>query len=358
MGIAVRIAQRIGIHDELSNSKRSALDGELRRRLWWSLVIFDNRMCEMSNSLRSTLLLPIWDCKPPTNVNDFDLRAETKTLPKESDAPSQAIFTVVRTQIADYWRHSDFYLNFNLPVLKSVAKTTPSLEVFEEQLESLYLSKCNPEDPLYFMTIWTARGLLAKNHFWEHISRFPKPSIQQTDADRDKSVSYALRYIECDTQLLSSPLAKRFEWYTKTYSFFPAYIHIIQDLRKRPMQPQAARAWDIMSADWAVRHRYDGKVDNNPFFRMFSRIVMLAWEAREASLAQQNLPPEMLPGLVAEVYRKITPQPTPPAIGGGMQAGFQAGPMDMNIDDFLMSMMPMPMQMEFAGQPGPYDGIS
>jgi hypothetical protein len=41
-------------------------------------------------------------------------------------------------------------------------------------------------------------------------------------------------------------------------------------------------------------------------------------------------------------------------VGGELQAG----PMDMNIniDDFLMNLMPMPI--DFAGQGGPYDAVS
>jgi hypothetical protein len=353
LGVALRIAQRMGIHDESTYSRYSTLDAELRRRLWWSLIVFDNRMCEMSNSLKSTMLLPTWDCKPTNNFNDFDLRVETKSLPRESDGPSQAIFSVVRTRIADFLRHSKFYLDFNIPALKSLARNT-AFDAFEEHIER-YLQKCNPEDPLHFMTIWTARGLMAKNRLWEILAKYPRPSAHQTDAEKDRAVSQALRYIECDTQILSSPLCRRFEWYTKMYSFFPAYIHVIQDLRKRPMQSQAQRAWEVMSVDWAARHRGGVDLVGNPFFVMFSRIVMLAWEAREAAVAQRHLPPETLPGLVAEVYRKITPQPTPVEVVGGE---LQAGPMDMNIniDDFLMNLMPMPI--DFAGQGGPYDAVS
>ena len=163
LGLAVRIAQRMGLHDESTYGRCSVLEAELRRRLWWSLVIFDNRMCEMSNCLKATLLLPTWDCRVPSNVNDFDLRVETKTIPRVGDAPGQAIFAAVRSQIADYVRHSHWYLNFNTPALKTLSrKNQPAQDVFEEYIEEQYLGKCNPEDPLHAMTIWTARGLLAK----------------------------------------------------------------------------------------------------------------------------------------------------------------------------------------------------
>ena len=353
LGLAVRIAQRMGLHDESTYGRCSVLEAELRRRLWWSLVIFDNRMCEMSNCLKATLLLPTWDCRVPSNINDFDLRVETKTTPRVGDAPGQAIFAAVRSQIADYVRHSHWYLNFNTPALKTLSrKNQPAQDVFEEYVEEQYLQRCNPEDPLHAMTIWTARGLLAKNRMWDHLSKFPRPSIHQTDSERDIGVSRALRIIECDTKLFSSTATRRFQWYTKTFSFFPAYIHIVQDLRKRPLSAHAPRAWTVMSEDWEARHHGTLELQGNPFFTMFSRNVMQAWEAREAALLHRNLALEPLPGIVAEMQRKMKRKVAPDAVTAGGYPGIGAEPMDINIDDFLMNLMPMPI--DFANQQAPY----
>ena len=307
----------------------------------------------MSNCLKATILLPTWDCRVPSNINDFDLRAETKTLPRVGDAPGQAIFAAVRSQIADFVRHSSWYLDFNTPALKTLArKDQPAQDAFEEYIEEQYLQKCSPEDPLHAMTIWTARGLLAKNRMWDHLSKFPKPSIDQTDSERDVGVSHALRIIECDTKLLSSPSTRRFEWYTKTFSFFPAYIHVIQDLRKRPMSTHAAGAWHIMSSDWEARHHGAVELEGNPFFTMFSRIVLQAWEARENAVMHRSLPFEPPPGIVAEIQRKMQPKPAADGLTVGTYPSFGAEPMDINIDDFLMNLMPMPV--DFAGQQAGY----
>ena len=315
----------------------------------------DNRMCAMSNNLQSTILLPTWNCKPTSNFNDFDLRPDSKTAPKESEAPSQAIFTVVRTLMADHLRNSPWYLDFNNPILHPLARRSPpSLDALEETLESRYLSQCNPEDALHVMTMWTARGLMAMNRFWTHLGRFPNANIPQSEADRDSAVTHAIRYIECDTALLSSPLTKRFEWFVKTYSFFPAYIHIVQDLRKRPLQKFALKAWEVMSADWEARHHGDLELKGNPFFAMFSSIVLLAWEAREKALSTEGQMPEALPGLVAEMYEKTGKRPGLGGMGGGAAdggGGFASGfeeTAEMDIDAFLSTLMPMAV--DWAGQ--------
>ncbi len=72
LGVAIRIAQRMGIHTESTYARFTVLKAETCRRLWWSLVIFDNRICEMFDYKMATLT-PFWDCKPPVNVNDFEI---------------------------------------------------------------------------------------------------------------------------------------------------------------------------------------------------------------------------------------------------------------------------------------------
>lgn len=47
-GMAVRIAQRMGLHSEAHNTEYSILEAELRRRTWWQIVMFDSRIGEMA----------------------------------------------------------------------------------------------------------------------------------------------------------------------------------------------------------------------------------------------------------------------------------------------------------------------
>jgi hypothetical protein len=49
LGVAIRIAQRMGIHSESALAKCTVFEAELRRRLWWSLVLFDTRISEMAD---------------------------------------------------------------------------------------------------------------------------------------------------------------------------------------------------------------------------------------------------------------------------------------------------------------------
>lgn len=304
LGATVRIAQRMGIHSEAANSKHSVFEAEMRRRLWWSLVLFDARISEMTE-FKVGMLLPTWDCRIPLNVNDSELRPEMKSPPLIYGQPTDAVFAVVRSDFGHFIQHSAFHLDFVNPALKPIAKgasTTSSdaneLAALEAMIESNYLEKCDPDNPLHFMTIWMARGFIAKSRFVQHLSiELPE---QQTDKQRDEGIAHALTMLDCDTRLMRSSLIKGFRWLIYLNFPFPAYVQLVENLRKRPLGPLAEEAWRAMSDNCSARFIDIDMKDNpmerkdNPFFKIFAGVVFQAWTVRETALAkigQTAIPP-------------------------------------------------------------------
>ncbi|KAH7413871.1 putative C6 transcription factor [Phaeosphaeria sp. MPI-PUGE-AT-0046c] len=312
---AIRIAQRMGLHDESANDKHDALEAELRRRLWWSLVLFDARISEMTD-FRLGLLLPTWDCRPPLNANDFDFRAGMKTPPEVHGMVSEALFAVVRGEIGNYLRHCSFHLDFINPALKSIARKQPEgdeLGALEQMIEGKYLRYCDLQNPLHFMVTWWARGQLAKLRFIRSLSDYSKVPTQRTEEERNASISYALAMLDCDTRIMSNKRTRGFRWLTYLNFPFPAYVHIVQDLRKRPNSEHARVAWDIMSENCTARFMdVDGRDKfmerkDNPFFMIFAGVVFQAWSARETAMA--NLAPngekEAPPIIVTQIRARM-----------------------------------------------------
>ncbi|KAJ5964052.1 C6 zinc finger domain protein [Penicillium vulpinum] len=308
LSVAIRIAKRIGIDNESMYGKCSPLEAEMRRRLWWSLIIFDTRICEMSD-YKTVSLAPTWDCIIPLNINDFELQPEMKTPPTTNSRPTEMVFAVVRSELADFVRHSTFHLDFTNPFLNTTnlphtrGDEAERLVELEKAIEDRYFAFYNPENPLQFMTIWTMRGYLAKNRLLQHYSRYSTVSVKQTDAQRKVGIFHALRMLECDTKLMTSPLTKGYLWLVEFHFPFPAYIHILQALKKRPAEEYADQAWEVMSNNYEVRIM-DAKENGRPFFIVFSRIVFQAWEARERVASQQDTPLAP-PRIVSDIRNKL-----------------------------------------------------
>jgi hypothetical protein len=300
LGVAIRIAQRMGIHSESALAQSTALEAELRRRLWWSLVLFDNRISEMAEHKISTLT-PTWDCKIPLNVSDSDLRAEMKHPPAVQEKATDAMFAVVRGELGDFVRHATFHLDFTIPALKPLVPEITELAAVEKMIEDKYLRFCDPENSLHFMTIWWTRSYLAKCRLLEHYSKFSGSTIPQTDAQRDALISIAIDMLECDTKLRSSPLTKPFRWLIHLHFAAPAYIQILQDLRTRPGSKLAAQAWEVISDNFEVAILFVKEDSESPIFMVFSKMILLAWEACEGASTE----PLMIPRIVASVRHRV-----------------------------------------------------
>lgn len=311
LGVAIRIAKRVGIHSEAVNAKFAPLEAESRRRLWWSLVLFDTRIGEKADH-KTTSLDPTWDCSIPLNIYDSDLWREMKETPVVEPKSTEAIFSVVRYELANFIRHSTFYLDFSSPALKPIAKGGPVVQgsavtAMEEAIEDRFLRFCDPENPLQFMTIWTARSQLAKLKLIEHYSRYLSSPTFQTESQRNTVISYAFQMLQADTKMVASPLTKGYLWLLRIYFPLPAYVHILQDLRRRPLNNLAEKAWEILSESYTVRFtaREAQDTPDNPLYKFFIGLVLQAWEARVAAL-KNAVDPSSIPSIVSQIRSLIS----------------------------------------------------
>lgn len=305
----MRVANRMGLQNEFSHSKLPALEAELRRRLWWSFVIFDTRVGEMSG--QPTTLTPTWDCALPANLNDFELQPEMKDLPRPQSNISEAVFVSTRTEMSDVLRYSSFYLDFINPAYKAIAQKSPKyaaqqddvLDKLDQVLNEKYVSQCNPENSVHLMAIWMTRGLMGKNRLLQHYSKRARSPASVTEAQRDEALEAAITMLECDAKLMQDPSIRGFQWYLYLYFPFSAYFHTLQDLRKRPGCPQSLRAWNTMSENYEARFMFRDQA-YDIMFNLFAKLTLAAWHASEQSYQAAGVP-YTTSSMVAHIKSKI-----------------------------------------------------
>ncbi|KAH8204415.1 hypothetical protein TruAng_001466 [Truncatella angustata] len=304
----------------------TAIDSALEALMFSIYFNFDNRICEMFDHQNSTLS-PTWNCKILLNVNDFEFRAEMKTTPTIHGNPTEAIFAVVRSELGDCVRHSLYHLDFINPLLRAMVKGVKDLDALEKRIEATYLAHCNPENPLHFMTIWWARSYIAKCHLMEYYSRSTEkaPIAQGT-----RITVCALRMLQYDTKLMTSPLSRGYRWFIEFHFPFPAYMHVIQRLKARPDADYADEAWRAMSENYEARIMNE-KRDKGSLIVIFSAIVLQAWEAREVLFRQQGKQSET-PRIVTDLRSRQ--KPAEPFQEQGEQSQTHESLGGLNIDDF------------------------
>lgn len=276
LAVAIHGVQRLGYHREAMNTGRPVLEGELRRRLWWALVSFEHRVCETYNH-RTTTLSVAWNCHVPLNLNDFELLPGTKIVPPTHDRPTEALFVLLRSQLADCLRRSPFHLDLTDPYLTTLAapaagqRGSPAdLGDMQHALEKT-LSLCDVNhNPLHFIAAWSVRGFLAKCLLLEYTTRQHRHHNSRgagarantgaqgerdgqgaaedegqgkEEEDEQTGLTHALTMLRCDTTLLSSPMTLPFRWYIQWNFPFLAYAYIVQYLIvSRPRQGSSGQA--------------------------------------------------------------------------------------------------------------------
>ncbi|KAF7552490.1 hypothetical protein G7046_g7395 [Stylonectria norvegica] len=344
LAVAIRIAKRKKMHDESSYASCDILDAEMRRRLWWSLTLFDHRTCEMSD-FQDTSLAPTWDCKPPSSVNDVDLWPEMKTSPTIHEKPTEALFTVVRSELADFVRYTSFHISFINPSLKTIAQPKATrhwpvategddLAPIETAIEEKYLAACDPDNLLHFMTIWTTRSTLARNRLLQYYSRQSTSRVAPTLAHRNVAIAYALRMLECDTKLRSHTRTRGFLWFIDMYPPAIAFNHMLHELRDRPDEYRANEAWAALSANYDARAE-PPSADKHRNLAIWIPIVLHVWRLRETRAARQNMPLLEVPRIVScmrERARQMHLHGEQLAVAGGRMHDFEKAKLQMPMD--------------------------
>lgn len=197
VGLAVRLAERMSLHDEATNAAHTPFEAERRRRLWWSLMLYNQRVCMMVDC-RAAMLTPTWTCKVPANVNDGDLRPAMTRAPTPVIGATDAWFLVSRCVIADWARYCRFHIKYVnaalLPLARDPAESSPpgtsELAPLEALLEESFFAHVDLDNPLQYMTLWGARASLLEFQLRERDARltsFPDFALLGTTSTKHAS---------------------------------------------------------------------------------------------------------------------------------------------------------------------------
>jgi hypothetical protein len=153
-GVAVRIAQRMGLSTDGTVYAIPPFEVEMRRRLWWQILLIDVRVAELSGA-GSSILTYTWKTQLPSNINDSDLFPNMKDPPVERPGLTEMTFVRLRCEVAQLIQQSRALIGTF--VLKE-----DEIEEFENRLEREYLTYCDLSIPLHRISTIMTRSALCK----------------------------------------------------------------------------------------------------------------------------------------------------------------------------------------------------
>jgi len=153
-GLALRLAQSLGVHRDGSRLGLTPFDTEMRRRLWWQICILDLRASEDYGSDPS-ILDSTFDTVYPLSINDEDINPEDVAAPTPREGVSEITFVLIRCEICSLIRK----LTYVAPGAHELRK--PSIPTLDEKealvmeaalrLEDKYLKYCENAGPLFWV---------------------------------------------------------------------------------------------------------------------------------------------------------------------------------------------------------------
>lgn len=334
IGIAVRVANRMGLHQDAEQFNLPPFEVELRRRLWWQIVIFDKRIAEITGSSITALTTSKGDCKWPLNISDTDLHMNAKDRITPYAGPTEMLFSLTRFELTVA---ADPEGQRPIPSLgaqgsKTKFQYTPSpassdvftnaarhnlpmadLEGYIKYLEEKYLNHCDQKIPLHLFTLLMTRQAICKlriiDYFCRgHVQRYPDPTSIPPGPDltfRESVFDEAIRVIEYDNLIQGHESLQGFKWYTLMHFPFPAFAFLVTELRYITSGEVCEKAWKVITESYEKR-----KMANNlksPMHTAIGGSMLRAWDCHEAAEARMGRALSQPKGIaqIREIVKKI-----------------------------------------------------
>jgi hypothetical protein len=291
-GISVRIGQRMGLNVDGTTYGLLPFEVEMRRRLWWQLLLLDTRVGELSG-YGPSLHMHMWSTKLPSNVNDSSLFPDMREPPVEHPGATEMLFALQRCEVAQFVYKCR-------RICGPTEMSDATIEAFEGMLEKKYLRYCDTQVPMHFISLLVAKGAICRLRMGSHHpSLLSSKAKEMSEQELDKLFLSGLAMLENHHTMMGAKSISRFLWYVHTNFPFPAHVYLICALRYRATGELADRAWKQLEENFERRSKSDlakriwqPRSASSTLRMATANLTVKSWEAREAALRifQPNTP--------------------------------------------------------------------
>jgi hypothetical protein len=312
-GVAVRIAQGIGLDRDGTILGLSPFDTEIRRRIWWQLKSHDFRAAELCGlaKFRDLSTTPE-STKWPANINDVDLHPLMTSLEPVVTGLTDASFIAFKfemtnfaaSRIAAFRKLGKDPSEWNLDTPDNDrAETKSATETLEETLEMKYLRYCDASRPLHLLLLLVGRYGMNIVTFLTHHPRRWTTMEHVPQSERVLVWDVSIKLLEQYNMQQSTPLLEPFSWHAPYFQAWHAFIHVLDTLKAEPLRPDAAKSWQLVGSI------YDNTADlvtdlKKPIHVAIGNLCLKAYSTREAALLKSNKYLAPAPNFISQLRQR------------------------------------------------------
>ncbi|KAF4466599.1 transcription factor [Fusarium albosuccineum] len=304
-GMIVRIAQKMGYHRDGDFLNLNAFETEMRRRMWWQIILQDAKNALVSG-LSHSMLPSSWDTKMPQNVNDADLFPESSEAVQPREGPTEMAFCLVGYQIAKFLVNAESL--HGTPGLEAAImgddledrepSDFPSIERYRELVDDLERNLLEVEsrhiDPTagnVHLAALTIRPMLTSK-----MREMLVPMRQQPEwgteilNKKDNLFKIVLMNNEHSTNAYEVMEQAGFLWFVKFHFQIDIFTVMTKQLCQRPTGSLADRAWNMVEKIYRFHPELLDMTQRS--YAVQAQTVLKAWKTREQAFMQAGQPLE------------------------------------------------------------------
>lgn len=148
-GLATNIARTMGLHRDGTHFAISPFETEMRRRVWWNLLVLETRSSEDSG-IESSFLDQSFDTSLPLNLNDDDIFPDMTEKPKARQGCAEMTVSILRFEMVAALRRLDSLgsgEDSGYTSRELIEEKDKIIEKCHQKLEGTYLQHMDPKIP-------------------------------------------------------------------------------------------------------------------------------------------------------------------------------------------------------------------
>ncbi|KAH8197560.1 hypothetical protein TruAng_008296 [Truncatella angustata] len=327
----LRLAQAFDIWHDGDGSRYTVYQAELRRRLWWQVVVLDIRASE-DRGTEAMIDPDCYNTRLPLNINDEDFGPETTVAPPERTGPSDVTFSLCTAQSSSIFLWVGHAQSRFASSRSASQQSEDEIIAKAQDLEQKFITN---HDPTHFQAALAAALVRMINlklwlimqyplHTYTHSSSGPNRTAvpRWSKVSREAILQTAVSVMELhEHKHNTSKEAERFRWWGVTYVQWHPLAVALAELCAQTRGPLVARAWKVVQTVYPKWALVVADSKRGALWRPIRKLYKKAKGARAASLSEDKVSKDQ-----AEAFQRLellagggVGVPQPP--GGGMSSG-------------------------------------
>ncbi|OAA60854.1 Transcription factor [Cordyceps fumosorosea ARSEF 2679] len=315
-GIALRLAQKMGLHRDGTSLGLSIFETEMRRRLWWYVAHLDFRTSDLLGA-KPSLDIHTGDAGLPWNVEDEDLQPSMTEVPKDRKAITSITMCLVRCDLAKSLQRLS-----GTPATTSAAswgdigtgsRVPPAdkdalIDAIEDRFETKYLRYCDPSRPLDMLVSCMIRAAVCNTRLFAHNPRrFADSAVAATPAERDVAFRNAAKLLEYASMVGEHAALRKYEWRLNSTYLWDKILFVLIEARRRGGDAELDGVWRLIGRVFAQYPDAFGQSSARAVYRVLSRWTLEVWDgyvAARRAVAVAGMPEPEEPAYIKAMREK------------------------------------------------------